>query len=74
MNDRIKKLIDKATVTEASHGAFGEREVFERLDGEKLAKLVAIECALIYDAIDNGNKHLGTFDYIKAVNKHFGIK
>jgi hypothetical protein len=74
MNDRIKSLIEKATVEEASHGAFGEREVFKRLDGEKLTKLVAIECASIYEAIDNGNKHLGTDDYIKAIVKHFDIK
>jgi len=74
MNDRIKALIEKATVKERSHGAFGEPEIWKRLDEELLVKLVATECAGIYDKIDNGNKHLGTSDYIKAVKKHFGLK
>jgi hypothetical protein len=74
MNDRIKSLIEKATVKESSHGAFGEPEIWKRLDEELLVKLVATECAGIYDKIDNGNEHLGTNNYCKAIAKHFGIK
>jgi hypothetical protein len=59
MNKRIKTLIEKATVKERSHGAFGEPEIWKRLDEEMLVKLVATECAGIYEAIDNGNKHFG---------------
>jgi len=73
MNDRIKSLIEKATVKERSHGAFGEPEIWKRLDEELLVKLVATECAGIYDKIDNGNEHLGTDNYCKAIYKHFGL-
>ena len=74
MNDRIKSLIEKATVKERSHGAFGEPEIWKRLDEEMLVKLVVEECAGIYDKIDNGNKHLDTEHYPEAIYKHFGVK
>lgn len=38
---------------------------------ERFAKLVASECASIYEKIDNGNAHLGTHDYLEAIKKHF---
>jgi hypothetical protein len=59
MNKRIKTLIEKAAVKQRSHRAFGEPEIWKRLDEEMLVKLVATECAGIYEAIDNGNKHFG---------------
>lgn len=34
-------------------------------------KLVVRECLGIYDKIDNGNQHLGTDDYPRAVLRHF---
>jgi hypothetical protein len=41
---------------------------------EHFAKLIVAECAGIYDAIDNGNLHMGTDNYLEALSKHFGVK
>lgn len=35
------------------------------------AKLIVRECAGIYDKIDNGNLHMGTDDYLEALDKTF---
>jgi hypothetical protein len=32
------------------------------------------ECAGIYEKIDNGNLHMGTDDYLEALQKHFGVE
>ena len=40
---------------------------------DKFARLIVQECAGIYDKIDNGNDHLGTDNYLKALQRHFGI-
>ena len=41
---------------------------------EKFAELIVKECAGIYDKIDNGNLHMGTDNYLEALQKHFGIE
>ena len=41
---------------------------------EKFAEMIVKECGGIYDKIDNGNNHLGTTNYLKALTLHFGIK
>ena len=41
---------------------------------EKFAQLIVRECAGIYDKIDNGNLHMGTDDYLLALQKHFGVE
>lgn len=43
-------------------------------DRERFVKLIVSECAGIYNKIDNGNLHLGTSDYPKALFKHFGVR
>jgi hypothetical protein len=40
----------------------------------KFAELIVKECAGIYSKIDNGNLHLGTEDYLEALQKHFGVE
>ena len=42
-----------------------------RFDKEKFAQLIVKECAGIYDKIDNGNLHMGTDNYLEALNKTF---
>lgn len=50
MNDKVKELIEKATVSYASHGAFGEYEESQVLEGELLVKLVVEECIKLCEA------------------------
>jgi hypothetical protein len=38
------------------------------------AQLIVQECAGIYSKIDNGNSHMGTDDYLEALQKHFGVE
>ena len=38
---------------------------------DKFAELIVRECAGIYDKIDNGNLHMGTDDYLEALDKTF---
>ncbi len=40
---------------------------------EKFAELIVKECAGIYSKIDNGNSHMGTDNYLEALQKHFGV-
>ena len=48
-------------------------EIIDPLVGlEKFAELIVRECASIYDKIDNGNLHMGTDNYLEALQKHFG--
>ena len=41
---------------------------------EKFAELIVRECAGIYDKIDNGNLHMGTDNYLEALQKHFEVE
>lgn len=68
MNERIRELYETALV------AAGKDKQFEttNLDvATKFAKLIVKECAGIYDKIDNGNLHMGTDNYLEALNKTF---
>ena len=69
MNERIKQLAEQAMKV-VGHTDGGYTEI-KALDPEKFAELVVKECAGIYSKIDNGNAHLGTEDYIEALEKHF---
>jgi len=66
MNERIKEIAEQAGY---------HPDVYElcKPGMEKFAKLMVKECLGIYDKIDNGNQHLGTDDYPRAVVKHFDI-
>lgn len=69
MNDQIRKLAKRHDVDITIDGmGYGEGNI------EGLAELIVRECASIYSKIDNGNSHLGTDDYIKALQLHFGVK
>jgi hypothetical protein len=69
MNERIQKLIEQATSTQGPTPY--NPLTFEVFDKEKFAELIVKECAGIYDKIDNGNLHMGTYDYLEALNKTF---
>jgi hypothetical protein len=65
MNERIRELVKRTGFTESdlAHGRDEMLAVF--------AKLIAAECAGIYDRIENGNRHLGTDDYLEALQRTF---
>ena len=79
MNKRFEELKRKA-VAEADTGHIdfdnmGHTEIQMLGDiavEKKFAQLIVEECAGIYDKIDNGNLHMGTDDYLLALQKHFG--
>lgn len=64
MNKRIQELAEQC------HHRYSEHNI----DLEKFAKLIVQECAGIYDKIDNGNQHMGTDNYLEALQKHFGVE
>jgi hypothetical protein len=78
MNPQILKLARKsgATVNQGFDGTknfvYGITLSPEELD--KFAQLIVRECAGIYSKIDNGNSHMGTDDYLEALQKHFGVE
>ena len=67
MNEQIEKLATQATRPR------GPNKPAE-FDKEYFAKLIVKECAGIYDKIDNGNLHMGTDNYLEALQKHFRDK
>jgi hypothetical protein len=44
------------------------------MDYIQFAELIVKECAGIYSKIDNGNLHMGTDNYLEALQKHFGVE
>jgi len=70
MNERIKELAEQAGY-EADMFGVGHWDMPEC---KKFAELIVRECAGIYDKIDNGNQHLGTENYLEALQKHFGVE
>lgn len=70
MNDRIRELAVQAGYMEDGFG-IGHWDMPEC---KKFAELIVRECASIYDKIDNGNLHMGTDNYLEALQKHFGDK
>lgn len=75
MNEKIKVLLEQTGgFVDINRFLGGEKGcVIHTYDGlEKFAKLIVQECAGIYSKIDNGNSHMGTDDYLGALQKHFG--
>ena len=70
MNERIQKLAEKAKV-KVWHNGGG---LLSDKAFEIVAELIVQECAGIYSRIDNGNLHMGTDDYLLALQKHFGVE
>jgi hypothetical protein len=77
VNERIKEL-GRHAMSDVMNGSdpYGDadRMYIPAEFMEKFAQLIARECAGIYDKIDNGNKHLGTDNYLLALATHFGVK
>ncbi len=69
MNERIGQLAEQAGLLGPSSRVGNSHEA-----AEKFAELIVRECAGIYSKIDNGNLHVGTEDYLEALQKHFGVK
>lgn len=73
--DIIQELAKKAGLTVDADGEIGPAYYGSVSDGyAKFAELIVKECGGIYDKIDNGNDHLGTTNYLKALILHFGLK
>ena len=71
--DIIQELAKKAGLTVDADGEIGPTFYGSVSDGYvKFAEIIIKECGGIYDKIDNGNQHLGTTDYLKALALHFG--
>lgn len=74
MNKRIEQLSLKA-MSMVMNGDDPNGDVDRMYIPAEFAKtfaaLVVGECAGIYDMIDNGNLHMGTDDYLKALRKTF---
>ena len=64
----IESLAAQSLVYQDTGLADGRELVFST---QKFAELIVRECAGIYSKIDNGNQHLGTDDYLEALDKHF---
>jgi hypothetical protein len=82
MNDKIKELAEQALKYADMQSDFLcesenrdiETSETQTLAFEKFAELIVKECASIYNKIDNGNAHLGTENYLEALQKHFGVE
>lgn len=80
MNERIKLLAEQAGMKPcADMSKFGMNEDMNPYNCqefmlEKFAQLIVRECAGIYDKIDNGNLHMGSYDYLEALQKTFGVE
>lgn len=66
MNERIRELAEQANLEIDPAYPDHNQKVLE-----KFALLIVRECAGIYDKIDNGNLHMGTDNYLEALNKTF---
>ena len=76
MNERIRELVRKNADYWMNHydrKSLADMELLYK-DVGKFAELIARECGSIYDKIDNGNDHLGTDNYLLALQRHFEIK
>jgi hypothetical protein len=80
MNEKIKELFKRAGGKTSIHNLMSnpmqQREYSELWDDniQKFAELIVGECAGIYSKIANGNLHMGTDNYLEALQKHFGIE
>ncbi len=80
MNEKINELFKRAGGKTSIHNLMSnpmqQREYSELWDEniQKFAELIVKECAGIYDKIDNGNLHVGTDNYLEALQKHYGVE
>jgi hypothetical protein len=75
MNGRIRELMIRAISDVDSIDDIETRRMYiPNCFAEKFSELIVRECAGIYDKIDNGNQHMGTDNYLEALQKHFGVK
>ena len=80
MNERIRELAEQLDPV-ATIGNWGRVEwadnvypqlgdkMYAAIDLQKFARLIVKECAGIYDLIDNGNRHMGTDNYLEALHR-----
>ena len=77
MTPAQEQMIALATETIGSHGAFGEYESYERVNSEKLAKLVAMDCILQIQLkiVRNGNtpENQRSHLHIENIASRYGI-
>lgn len=77
MNERIKQLVDEATIkTSHKYHTWGDRiatETKEVFDKEKFAELIVRECADLFE-IEWGDEKLTGNDVGYVVKKHFGVE
>ncbi len=75
MNNRIKELIEQATVEVRSHGAFGELERYSELDPEKFAELIVREAIQVcLSQRDPANLNYKPSErFAEAIKQHFRI-
>ena len=80
MNEHFKKHLE-ASYTQAfaecartGHKVGDLDAIFNSIAMATFAELIVRECAGIYDKIDNGNLHMGTDNYLEALQKHFGVE
>ncbi len=75
MNERIKELAEQAKfMAEEDINRQISYNIELKAFAEKFAELIVKECAGMYSKIDNGNLHMGTDDYLEALQKHFGVE
>lgn len=73
--DIIQELAKKAGLKVDADGEIGPAYYGSVSDGYvKFAEMIVKECGGIYDKIDNGNPHLDTTNYLKALTLHFGLQ
>lgn len=73
MNERILDLAEQADI-EVAHMKSDHPRTDQEIKQqwvEQFAHIIVWECAAIYHRINSGNLHLGTSDYIEALNKTF---
>lgn len=73
MNERIQELAEQA-ILQANEVFDQKGKDYPGIVMEKFAELLVKECAGIYSKIDNGNSHMGTDNYLEALQKHFGVQ
>lgn len=73
MNEKIEKLKQEAQIKVYSHGAFGEDETYYRLDADKFAELIILECAN-FVADQDENNFPSPVTISRRIKNHFGIE
>ena len=75
MNERIRQLMIRAiSDVDSIDDPEARRMYIPNCFAENFADLIMKECAGIYVKIDNGNLHMGTDNYLEALQKHFRVE